>query len=104
MIQKQQAKSSKGKRVNYSGTNRTYLNKDSADLRLTGSVSDYSESAQVTYKDVYGNSDTTWVGLAYLTFVNDEFTEAINKLKAKLEISKTEVIQLEAAIKTLEEL
>jgi hypothetical protein len=103
-MNKEQAKASKNKRVDYSGTNRPWLKGNIADLRLTGAVSDFSDSVQVRYKDSFGNFDTTWVGVNYLALVNEEFSGAINTLKVKREQLEAELNKVNTAIKTLEEL
>lgn len=101
MIEKSVARKSKDQRVRYTGQNRPWLSRD---LRLTGAVAEYANSAQVSYTDNLGGRDTAWVGLSALEFVNNDFIDAIDQLKAKLDLAKAEVTRLETAIKTLEEL
>ncbi len=104
-INKDDARNSKNKRVKYNGNGRPYLARDSADLRLTGAVSDFSASVQVSYKSPgLVTRQTDWVGTSALSFFNTEFDDAINSLRSKLENAKAEVTRLETAIKTLEEL
>lgn len=95
-----EAKKNSGKRVNYTGTNRPWLR--GSDVFLTGAIAEPSGSIQVSYTH-NGMTDTAWVGASYLELV-DDFKSAIDALHAKRDSLKADLLKIETAIKTLEEL
>jgi len=94
----------KGTRVEYTGSNRTYL-KQYPEAKLNGEYSEATSGAFVLFYNDNGlQVDQAWVGINYLNVVGYKHQKAIDELTTSRDDLNAQIQALDTAISSLKAL